>query len=214
MDGNRTFAKSRLLPTVYGHTKGMENLVEILEEATKLGVKTLTVYALSTENYLKREKGEVDHILKLIIKGARYYKRKLIGNNVRVKVLGKFQSLPAKIVQTLDNLVDQTKSGNQILLQICLNYGGRDEIIRSINKAIASGEKEITEEILSNYLDSSLEPDLIIRSGGFQRTSNFLPWQSVYSEYYFTDKTWPEFTKSDLKNAIDSFNQLKRKFGK
>jgi undecaprenyl diphosphate synthase len=214
MDGNRRYAKSRNLPAVFGHAMGMRNLVKITKACVKNDIHTLTVYALSTENLIKRNADEVSNILNLIADSIKKHKKMLIGNNVRVKILGKLNSLPEKIANKLDELVDQTKNGKDILLQICLNYGGRDEIIRSVNEAIKNGEKEFDEDTINKYLDSSLQPDLIIRPGGETRISNFLTWQGVYSEYYFSDKYWPEFDEKELKKAIATFNKKERRFGK
>lgn len=214
MDGNRRYAKEHGFSQIVGHSLGLKNLVNIISKCSQLGVDTLTVYALSTENLKKRDQKEVNHLLGLVIEGVKKYKRQLIGENVRVKILGEIQSLPDKVVKNIDNITEQTKNGSKTLLQICLNYGGRDEIIRSVNKAINAGETIITEESIDKYLDSSLQPDLIIRSGGDLRTSNFLPWQSVYSEYYFTDKYWPEFNQEELVKAIEFFKSKQRRFGK
>lgn len=213
MDGNRRYAKSKHIPTALGHSMGLKNLLNITKACVKNQVKTLTVYALSTENLVKRDSQEVANILNIILTGIKKYKTLLIDNSVRIKILGKVTNLPEKIKTKLEDLVEQTKNGSEILLQICLNYGGRDEIIRSVNKAIQSGVTVIDELTIDKFLDSSLQPDLIIRPGKETRVSNFLTWQGVYSEYYFSDKYWPEFDEGDLANAINFYNSKQRRFG-
>ena len=213
MDGNRRYASLNKLARITGHTQGANNLGKIMELCPKYGVDTLTVYALSGENLTKRSLDEVSSLLVLMTNMARHYKRKLIGRNVRVKIMGKLQSLPQDLQIAVEDLVESTKNGTELLLQICLNYGGRAEIVDAVNNAIAQGKTQITEELITQNLYSSNEPDLIIRPGGEIRLSNFLPWQGVYSELYFTDTLWPDFGEADLEKAVNFYQARQRRFG-
>ena len=214
MDGNRRYAKQNLVQIILGHRKGVLSLENLIELCPKYNIDTVTVYAFSTENFVNRTQEEQNNLFKVITEAARFYKRKLVGRDVRVKVLGKLQRLPEELVEAVDSLVDSTKEGTKVLLQLCLNYGGRSEIVEAVQKAVNSGEKEFTEEIISKYLYSCLEPDLIIRPGGEFRLSNFLTWQSAYSELFFTDTLWPDFSEADLVKALDFYNSRQRRFGK
>lgn len=214
MDGNRRYAKQNLVQIILGHRKGVLSLENLIELCPKYNIDTVTVYAFSTENFVNRTQEEQNNLFKVITEAARFYKRKLVGRDVRVKVLGKLQRLPEELVEAVDSLVDSTKEGTKVLLQLCLNYGGRSEIVEAVQKAVNSGEKEFTEEIISKYLYSCLEPDLIIRPGGEFRLSNFLTWQSAYSELFFTDTLWPDFGEADLVKALDFYNSRQRRFGK
>lgn len=214
MDGNRRYAKQNLVQIILGHRKGVLSLENLIELCPKYNIDTVTVYAFSTENFVNRTQEEQNNLFKVITEAARFYKRKLVGRDVRVKVLGKLQRLPEELVEAVDSLVDSTKAGTKVLLQLCLNYGGRSEIVEAVQKAVNSGEKEFTEEIISKYLYSCLEPDLIIRPGGEFRLSNFLTWQSAYSELFFTDTLWPDFGEADLVKALDFYNSRQRRFGK
>jgi len=213
MDGNRRWAKLHALETIFGHNNGVKTLDKLLEICPSLGIQTITVYALSTENFVKRSELEIINLVDVISDAALKYKEKLIWKNVRVKVLGEINKVPKKLKSSLLQLVDETKDCSKSLLQICINYGGRNEIIRAVKKTIANGE-EISEETISKNLDSNLEPDLIIRPGGHRRLSNFLMWQSAYSELYFTDVLWPDFNEAELIKALDYYNRQERKFGK
>jgi undecaprenyl diphosphate synthase len=213
MDGNRRWAKSHALETIFGHKNGVSTLDELLEICPKYGIDTITVYALSTENFVKRSELEVNNLVDVISGAAIKYKEKLLGKNVRVRVLGELTRIPKKLKDSLHQLVDGTKDCTKSLLQICINYGGRSEIIRAVEKTIANGQS-LTEEIITQNLDSALEPDLIIRPGGHKRLSNFLLWQGAYSELYFTDTLWPDFDEKELRKALDFYHTQERKFGK
>jgi undecaprenyl diphosphate synthase len=214
MDGNRRFAKINGLEIAIGHQKGLENLVELAEGCVGLGIDTLTVYALSTENFTKRSKFELENIFRVMKRGIKQFKHKLVGKNVRVRIMGTLQRLPNDLQEAAENLVESTKEGTKLLIQVCLNYGGREEIARAAQKAMENGETIITEAVIEKYLDSSLQPDLIIRPGGEMRVSNFLPWQGAYSELYFSDKNWPEFKLEDLAIAVSNYESRQRRFGK
>ena len=213
MDGNRRYAKQNLLQVILGHRKGVLSLEKLIELCPKYDIDTVTVYAFSTENFINRTLEEQNNLFKVMIEAARYYKRKLVGHNVRVKILGKLQKLPRELVDAVDSLVEATREETKVLLQVCLNYGGRSEIVEAVQKALDSGEENITEEIINKYLYSSLEPDLIIRPGGEFRLSNFLTWQSAYSELYFTETLWPNFGEPDLVKALDFYYSRQRRFG-
>jgi len=211
MDGNRTWAKRLNLPWIDGHKKGVEVVEKIIKACPDLGIKTLTLYAFSTENF-KRSQEQVDGILGIIAASASFYKPKMIKNNVKVELLGDLNKLSQNIKVPLQNLADEIKNGNLLTLQIAVNYGGRDEIVRAVNKLIQQ-KKEITEQSISQNLDTSSEPDVVIRTGGQMRTSNFLPWQSAYSELFFVQKNWPDFEVNDLEEVLLEYKNRNRKFG-
>lgn len=213
MDGNRRWAKSHALETLFGHKNGVNTLDNLLEICPKYGIKIITVYALSTENFVKRSEFEINSLVDIISNAAINYKEKLLGKNVRVRVLGELNRVPFKLKDSLLQLVDGTKDCTKSLLQLCVNYGGKDEIIRAVEKTIAKGQT-LTEESITNNLDSGLEPDLIIRPGGHKRISNFLIWQAAYSELYFTDVLWPDFNEKELQKALEFYKDQNRKFGK
>jgi undecaprenyl diphosphate synthase len=214
MDGNRTWAKSMGLDLIFGHRAGVKSLEKTMEACPYLGIKTLTIYAFSTENF-KRPAEQVEEIFELMAESAIKYKEKLLGKNVRARLLGNIQNLPAKIAKPLLELQKATSEikDENLTVQICVNYGGRDEIVRAVKKLLKKGE-EITEENLSKSLDTPSDPDLIIRTGGQKRLSNFLPWQSVYTELAFTEKTWPEFDQDELCKIMADYKNRQRKFGK
>jgi undecaprenyl diphosphate synthase len=212
MDGNRRWAKNKGLATIEGHLAGAENLGKLLESCPKLGIDTLTVYALSTENLIKRDKSELEYLFKIMVDFARKYKRKLLGENIRVKVLGRIKGLPAKLQDVLNDMVTSTKNGNKGLLQICLNYGGRQEIIDAVNSLNAK-KQSVTEESLTKELNYP-DVDLMIRPGGEQRISGFQLWQGSYAELYFSEKMWPEFDNFELEKAVEWFKNRNRRFGK
>lgn len=214
MDGNRTWAKNLGLDFIFGHRAGVRALEKTMEACPYLGIKTLTVYAFSTENF-KRPAEQVEGILGIIAESAVKYKEKLLGKNVRAKVLGNLQTLSSKITLPLLELQRATSGieKESLTLQICVNYGGRDEIVRAVKNLIKNGE-EISEENLSKNLDAPNDPDIIIRTSGHKRLSNFMVWQSAYSEFFFTEKTWPEFDAVELKRIIDEYKGRDRKFGK
>jgi len=211
MDGNRTWARNRGLPSLSGHKKGVDALNSVIQACPQLGVDVLTVYAFSTENF-RRSPQEVDGILNTMADMADTNLHLFIENNIRVTLLGTLDNLPARVVHSLTQLVERTQHCDGAVLQAAVNYGGRDEIVRATKKVVAAG-KEITEENISNYLDSTAEPDILIRTGGHVRISNFLMWQSAYTEFFFVQKNWPAFTGEDLANILKQFKTRTRKFG-
>lgn len=219
LDGNGRWAKKRGMPRSFGHVKGCENLEDICEVAKELGVKYLTVYAFSTENW-KRSKEEVDGLMKLF----RNYLKKCIKisqkNNMRVKVIGDITAFDSDIQESIEKLEDFSKDFTDLHFQIALNYGSRDEITRAVNRMLEDQkagklETPVEEETISNYLDTAgiPDPDLMIRTSGELRLSNYLLWQLAYSEFYFTDVPWPDFKKEELVKAIEKYNERDRRYG-
>lgn len=211
MDGNGRWAKKRLLPRSVGHKFGVESMDRILRDCSDLGIKHITVYAFSTENW-NRPKDEIDAIISLLLKYIE--KAKKDRDDVRYIFIGDKSSLPAEIVEKMTFLEEMTKE-RQLILNIAFNYGGRAEIVNACNRLIAEGKKEISEEDISKNLYTSLspDPDLIVRTAGEYRLSNFLLWQCAYSELYTTKVCWPDFNKKELLLAIEDFYSRKRKFG-
>ena len=219
LDGNGRWAKKRGMPRSYGHVKGCENLEDICEVAKELGVKYLTVYAFSTENW-KRSKEEVDGLMKLF----RNYLKKCIKisqkNNMRVKVIGDVSAFDPDIQESIVKLENFSKDFTELHFQIALNYGSRDEITRAVNRMLEDQKAgklatPVEEETISNYLDTAgiPDPDLMIRTSGELRLSNYLLWQLAYTEFYFTDVPWPDFKKDELVKAIEKYNERDRRYG-
>lgn len=219
LDGNGRWAKKRGMPRSFGHVKGCENLEDICEVAKELGVKYLTVYAFSTENW-KRSKEEVDGLMKLF----RNYLKKCIKisqkNNMRVKVIGDITAFDSDIQESIKKLEDFSKDFTDLHFQIALNYGSRDEITRAVNRMLEDQkagklETPVSENTISGYLDTAglPDPDLMIRTSGELRLSNYLLWQLAYSEFYFTDVPWPDFKKDELVKAIEKYNERDRRYG-
>ncbi len=214
MDGNRRWAKKNLMKSALGHYNGKENLIKIMRHCQNIGVKTLTVYALSTENLKNRDKSEVKALLKLLETVLSDDLSELKESGCMVKIMGSSENLPESIIEKIENVQKETYLENPgFTIQICINYGGRDEIVRCVKKLVDKDD-EITQENIAANLDSSLEPDLIIRTGGDIRISNFLLWQAAYSEYYFTEVLWPDFNEKELDKAIHYLKSTKRNFGK
>jgi undecaprenyl diphosphate synthase len=214
LDGNRRYAKSRGLPSYRGHEAGAEKTEELLDWAKELGIKEVTLYVLSTEN-LKREKTELGFLLDLF---KRYFKKYLNSkqikkDKVRIKFIGDLSLVSKDLKELCEKLENNTKDYDGIKLNFCFCYGGRLELVQTFNKLIKQGKEQITEQDITNNLWLPDSPDLIIRTGDAVRTSNFLPWQSVYSEWLFLEKMWPEFTKQDLVLALSDFENRKRNFG-
>ena len=219
LDGNGRWAKKRGMPRSFGHVKGCENLEDICEVAKELGVKYLTVYAFSTENW-KRSKEEVDGLMKLFPN----YLKKCIKisqkNNMRVKVIGDITAFDSDIQESIEKLEDFSKDFTDLHFQIALNYGSRDEITRAVNRMLEDQkagklETPVSEDTISGYLDTAglPDPDLMIRTSGELRLSNYLLWQLAYSEFYFTDVPWPDFKKEELVKAIEKYNERDRRYG-
>lgn len=220
LDGNGRWAKSKGMPRNYGHSRGAKNLEVICEDAYNMGIKYLTVYLFSTENW-KRSKEEVDGLMKLFRSYTKTCIKTAAKNNMKVRVLGDPTALDEDLQESLKNLVESSKNNTGLNFQIAINYGSRDEIVRAVRKLTADcmegkiSPDAITEEVFSGYLDTRgvPDPDLLIRTSGELRLSNYLMWQLAYSEFYFTDVPWPAFTKEDLRKAIEKYNGRERRFG-
>lgn len=219
MDGNRRWAKKNNLNTAQGHKEGAENLKRISKFANKIGIKYLTVYAFSTENW-KRSEEEVGAIMKLLkIYILDFFKS--YDENIKVNVIGRIGDLPKDLQKEIRSVEEKTKNNTGLVLNIAFNYGGRDEIVtavKTITQKVLDGKlkiDDITENEVSNslYTAGQPDPDLLIRTSGEERISNFLPWQISYSEFVFTDKYWPEYSNSDLLESIQIYQKRTRRFG-
>ena len=220
LDGNGRWAKKRMLPRKAGHVAGSKTVEQICEDAYNLGINYLTVYAFSTENW-KRPQDEVDALMKLLRQYLKDCIKRSTKNNMCVKVLGDVSILADDMKESIRELEEATKNNTGLHFQVALNYGSRDEMLRGLKRLVQDvkdgtiKESELTEECFSNYLDTRgiPDPDLLIRTSGEQRLSNFLLWQLAYTEFYFTDVLWPDFDKKELQKAIDYFNGRDRRFG-
>ena len=214
MDGNGRWAKARKLARNFGHREGVKTLKTIVEYAFSVGVEFVTVYAFSTENRF-RPKEEIDGLIDLIRSNFSSSFKKFVKNGVKVKVLGDKSYFPADVIEIIDKLERESENNDKATLNIALNYGARDEIVKATKKAVETGE-EITEEVIAKYLYTANQPDpdMIIRTGGEKRLSNFLLYQSAYSELFFTDTLWPDFMTDELAEIIRQFNTRNRRYGK
>jgi undecaprenyl diphosphate synthase len=213
LDGNRRWAKKRGFPAFEGHRRSAELLDKLLNEAKKYGVECVTLWAFSTENW-KRSKDEVEYMFGLFRTFFDKYKKKCLKEKVRFVHIGRKDRIDLDIRKSIEELEELTKNFTENTIALALDYGGHDELIRTINKLNKTGLKITPENIEKNLDTSSLPPvDLIIRTSGEQRLSGFLSWQCAYSELYFTDKTFPEFTPNELKKALDDFAHRERRFG-
>ena len=216
MDGNGRWAKARHRPRVFGHQEGVKTVRRIVEDAADIGIKYLTLYSFSTENWT-RPKAEVAALFQILKKYVADDLDILNRNNVCIRIIGSRDGLSDDLLETIARVESVTKSNTEFFLNIAFNYGGRDEIIRAMRRAGAAGHNlsQMNEEILSQYLDTAglPEPELIIRTSGEQRVSNFLMWQTAYSEFVFTNVLWPDFTRRDLETAILEFQNRERRFG-
>ena len=213
MDGNGRWAKKRGMPREYGHRFGVKTFRAILDHCNEMGLDAVTFYAFSTENW-KRPKKEVNAILRLMDAYLKECEEKIDDYDLRICFLGDKSAFSEDFQRRMVYLEEKSAARRRVL-NIALNYGGRDEIVHACNKLIAAGEKEITKEALQAalYTGDCPEPDLIIRTGGELRISNFLLWQAAYAELYFTDVLWPDFTPEDLDAAIAEYHSRKRRYG-
>ena len=220
MDGNRRWARAQGKPAAFGHKAGAKTLENIVRYANKIGLEYITVYAFSTENW-KRAEDEVNALMMLLQNYLDEYSKRANSENIRVKILGDITALSQNMQKSIIDCMERTKNNTGVTFNIALNYGGRDEIIKSVQKIanqVKNNELEIesiNEETIANnlYTAGQPDPDLLIRTSGELRLSNFLPWQIVYSEFLFIDKNWPDFTEEDLDNAIIEYQKRTRKFG-
>lgn len=218
MDGNRRWAQERGLSVNDGHEAGAKNLDEIVKKAEELGIKQLTVYTLSTENWRKRTAQEVKGIFDLLLKIVREKKEEYAQRGVRLFVLGNFQAFPRRVARAIAEVLKIVLKHERIKVNLALNYGGRDEIVRAIQAIIKEGvpAEKVNEELVAKHLYTAgqPDPDLIIRTGGEVRLSNFLLWQMSYAELYFTDILWPDFGPGEFEKAILEYQRRQRRFGK
>ncbi len=215
MDGNRRWAKMHDMATIEGHRKGVDALIRTVEEANRIGIKYVTFYALSSENFQNRSKVEVRELLKLIEEGIRIHIPRLKKEGVRLNVFGNLEALPISTRFVIKQVVKQLAGGKGVVVNIAINYGGRDEMIKAA-QSLRDKKLKITKKGFEKalYTAGTPDPDIIIRTGGQKRLSNFLIWQAAYSELYFTDTLWPDFGARGFQKALDGFNQKKRNFGR
>ena len=220
MDGNGRWAKKRFMPRNYGHAQGAKTIEKIIEEANNLGVKYLTVYAFSTENWVRPQE-EIDALMKLLRNYMKDCIVKSKKNNMRVRVIGDRTKLDYDLQESIANLEVESASNTGITFVVALNYGGRDELVRAAKKMAEDAVEgkisveDIDQSVFSSYLDTNEipDPDLMIRTSGELRLSNYLLWQLAYTEFYFTDVLWPDFNREELMKAIEFFNRRERRFG-
>lgn len=217
MDGNGRWARKRGLPRVFGHKKGVDSVRNIVRASAEVGIKYLTLYVFSSENW-QRPGNEVKQLMKLLEELLVKEEPELNKNNVRVRAIGQIERLPNKVRESLNYMIDKTKDNFGLVLVLSLSYGGRDEIIDAIKK-IGKAKRnldELTPEEFNKYLyDPTIpDPDLMVRTAGEKRISNYLLWQSAYTEFYFTDVLWPDFDKQELFKAIEDYSKRKRRFGR
>lgn len=214
MDGNRRWAKERSLPSAVGHKKGVDALKATMRACDDFGIKYLTVYAFSTENW-NRKPEEVNFLMDLLGQTLKNELKEMHENNVVISFIGDISQLSEKLQKILANAVETTKNNTGVNLQIAFNYGSRAEIKKAVQEIIDSGIKEITEDLISKHLYTANipDPDLLIRTGGEMRVSNYLLWQIAYSEFIVLKEFWPEFNKETLAKCIEEFNKRNRRFG-
>lgn len=221
LDGNGRWAKKRLMPRNYGHMQGAKTVEKICKEAWNMGIKYLTVYAFSTENW-KRPQEEVDALMKLLSKYLDDFKKRSDTDDLRLRIIGDKTGLNDEIRVKIEELEEYTKDNQGLNFTIAINYGSRDEMVRAMKKValdVKEGKispEDISEDMFENYLDTIgiPDPDLLIRTSGEQRLSNYLLWQLAYTEFYFTDVLWPDFSREDLEQAVIAYNKRDRRFGK
>jgi undecaprenyl diphosphate synthase len=217
MDGNGRWAKARGLPRTEGHRHGTENLRRILRAAVENGIEILTLYAFSTENW-SRPPTEVRMLLRILETVIDRELNELNADGVQLRHIGHLEALSGGLQRKIHHAIDLTRNNNRLILNLAFNYGGRDEIVQAVRRIIEDGipAEQVDEALISSYLYTSdlPDPDLIIRTSGELRVSNFLIWQGAYSEYYATPTLWPDFDEAELKRAIEAYGQRKRRFGK
>lgn len=218
MDGNRRWARARGLPDLKGHEQGTETLEKVVEAAEKMGIKTITVYALSTENIKERAKREMSGLFQLMRSGYHSRLKRMMKKGVRIDILGELKGLPSFIRRIIEAIKNTYIKNESIKLNIALNYGSKKELVEAIKNIIKKGIEidKINETIVEKnlYTNGQPNPELVIRTGGRSRLSNFLLWQTAYSEFYFTTILWPDFGANELKKAISWYQTQKRNFGK
>ena len=220
LDGNRRWAKARGLTTKEGHTEGFDNLERIAKYADEIGIKYLTVYAFSTENW-KRSQEEVSWLMNIFKTNIDRYLQRLDNGNIKIRIIGEKSNVPKELVPRIEKIMKKTENNQGMVLNIAFNYGGRAELVNATKQIAQKGKdgtinlEDITEQMISDnlYTAGQPDPDLLIRTSHELRTSNFLPWQLTYTEFYFPEKNWPEFTNEDLIEAIKVYQGRNRRFG-
>ena len=216
LDGNGRWAKKKHMPRTYGHKNGAENVVDICLYAKERGVKYMTLYAFSTENW-KRPAEEVNYLMKLVIKFIESKLDILMEENCKLNFIGDLEKLPASTREICIRAMEDTKDNDEITLNIALNYGGRDELVHAFKLMLDEGvsKEDVTEEMISSYIytKDQPDPDLLIRPGGELRLSNFLIYQLAYAEFYFTDTLWPDFDRKAFDEALEEFSRRNRRYG-
>ena len=215
MDGNGRWAIKQGMNRVNGHAEGVNSVRDTLEMSTDIGIEHLTIYVFSKENW-NRPEFEVNSLMSLLVNTIAKEITSLMERNIRVSLIGEIQDLPDKAGQSIVDIIAKTENNTGMTLQLAISYSGREEIINAVNAILKDGKKNITEEEFSKYLYTAdiPDPELLIRTGGEFRVSNFLLWQIAYTEFYITDILWPEFTKYDFLKAVDSYQSRERRFGK
>lgn len=217
MDGNGRWAKQRGLPRAEGHRQGTENLRQIIRASVEFGIEILTIYAFSTENW-NRPRHEVALLLRILEMVIDRELKELNENGVQIRHIGELEGIPERLQKKVTEACETTKNNSRLILNVAFNYGGRDEIVHAVQHIIEKGipAEEVTEDLITQHLYTGRlrDPDLIIRTSGEFRLSNFLIWQSAYSEHYYTDVYWPDFDKACLREALDEFATRRRRFGK
>jgi len=214
MDGNGRWAKKRGLPRFFGHRAGVNTVKKIVETAAKIGIKCLSLYAFSTENW-RRPKNEIQILFNLLQQFIKKEEKNLIKNNIKLFISGDISKIDKKTAEALQNLISKLKNNTGLIVNLCLNYGGRQEIVSAVNKIISSGIKSVDEKKFEEFLYTKDLPelDLLIRTSGELRISNFMLWQVAYAELYFTKTLWPDFTPKEFVLAIKEFQLRERRFG-
>jgi undecaprenyl diphosphate synthase len=212
MDGNGRWAKKRMLPRAMGHKKGVETVRQIVRAAGELGLNTLSLYAFSSENW-KRPEDEISDLMGLMRDFIKSDLDEFAANDVRLKIIGNYKALDPDIVDMLEESISRTQGNSRTTLAVALNYGSQDELVRAARASAAEGE--ITLESIESHLDTAGLPplDLLIRTSGEQRLSNFMLWQAAYAEFWFTDTLWPDFSKDELSRALEEFARRERRYG-
>lgn len=214
MDGNGRWAKNKSKPRIFGHNEGVATIERISDEVFGLGIKNLTLYAFSTENWNRPEE-EVKGLFDLMKKFIKKHSKNLLKKNIKLRIFGSRDRLDEKLISDIENAEEATKDCTAGTLGICFNYGGRGEIVDAVNNIIKNAIDNVTEETFSNYLYTGgiSDPDIVIRTGGDKRLSNFLLYQCAYAELHFVDTLWPDFGKEDLHKILDKYSKTERRFG-
>lgn len=215
MDGNGRWAKKRMLPRTAGHKVGLDTFVNTVEACNGLGIEYLTVYAFSAENW-NRSAEEVGALMELMSRGITQYEPEMVKRNIKLKLLGDLERFEPEYRNALLGVQERLSENSGMTLCICLSYGGRQELVHAVNELLKEGKTSVTAEDIEAHLYSAgvPDPDLVVRTSGEYRISNFLLWQSAYSEYYFADVYWPDFDKAELLKAIESYSKRERRFGR